>query len=139
MRDNVNPQGGRDDAGRDRPHRAFEAEVPFVDREVPLESTSSSDVINRWLDGEIPEPTSLRGDAARHVEFWRRIGEETTARRQVVTPAHLTAQIMAALPAAAPVASESWYKRPIELSPVVAFAAAAGLLALGAVITLVAS
>jgi hypothetical protein len=134
MRDNLNPNGGRGDADRERPRRAFDAEVPLSDREVPLESTSSSDVINRWLDGEAPEPTSLRGDAARHVEFWRRLGEETDRRRQVMTPPHVAAQIMAALPATAPAAAEQWWKRPIELSPTMALAAAAGLLALGALI-----
>jgi hypothetical protein len=137
MRDDLNPQGGTGDAGRNRLRRPFDAEVPLSDREVPLESASSSDVINRWLDGEIPEPTTLRGDAARHVEFWRRIGEETTLRRQVVTPAHVKAQIMASLPVAAPVAVDGWWQRPIEVSPVAAVAAALGLLALGAVLSVI--
>jgi hypothetical protein len=50
------------------------------------------------------------------------------------TPAHLQAQIMAALPQATPVMSEPWYRRSMELAPVWAIVGGAALLAAGAAI-----
>ena len=96
MLDNHFERDGQDEPSRERPNRADSS--PLSDREVPLAPVATSDVVNRWLDGELPEPTGLRGDAARSVEFWRRIGEETDRRRHMVTPAHVSAKIMAALP-----------------------------------------
>jgi hypothetical protein len=52
----------------------------------------------------------------------------------MVTPAHVTAQIMAALPADVPQMALPWWKKPVQVSPVVAIAAAAGLVAIGAAI-----
>ncbi|MFN8581696.1 MAG: hypothetical protein U0163_12060 [Gemmatimonadaceae bacterium] len=99
---------------------------------MPLAPIATSDVINRWLDGELPEPADLRGEAARSVEFWRRIGEETERRRHMVTPAHIPSKIMAALP---PVessrASTSSFRKPLQISPITAIAAAVGIFALG--------
>ena len=88
MLDRHNERDGR--AERERPLKPSE-EVGGIrgEREVPLAPVASPDVINRWLDGEVPEPTGLRGDAARSVEFWRRIGEETDRRRRMATPAYL--------------------------------------------------
>ncbi len=134
MLDNLN-RGDEGDAGRERARKTQDGAPVVGDREVPLAGTST-DTINRWLDGETAEPTDMRGDAARHVDFWRQIGEETDRRRRMMTPAHVPAQIMAAIKSeavAAPAASMEmpWYKRTIEVSPVVAIAAAAGLLALG--------
>jgi len=85
---------------RERPIRPADDLGALGDREVPIAPVATSEVINKWLDGEVPEPTNLRGDAARSVEFWRRIGEETDRRRHMVTPAHVSAQIMAKLPPA---------------------------------------
>jgi hypothetical protein len=91
-------------------------------------------MINSWLDGEAPEPVGLSADSARQVDLWRRIEEESERRRHMVTPAHVTAQIMAALPADLPQVALPWWKRSLNVSPVVALAAAAGLVALGAAI-----
>ncbi len=134
MLDNLNARDGSGDAGRERPRRASEQSQPLVDREVPLGGTATSEMINSWLDGETPEPVALNGDTARQVDLWRRIEQESERRRQMVTPAHVTAQIMAALPADLPQASLPWWKKSIQVSPVVAIAAAAGLVALGAAI-----
>jgi hypothetical protein len=134
MHNNLNARDGDGDAGRARPRRASEHGQPLSDREVPLGNTATSESINRWLDGEAPEPTTLRGDAARQVDFWRRVEEETERRRQVVTPAHVKAQIMAALPSEAPQMMLPWWKKSIQVSPIVALAAAAGLVALGTAI-----
>jgi hypothetical protein len=91
-------------------------------------------VINRWLDGDTTEPTGLRGDAARTVEFWRRVGEETDRRRRMATPAHLSAKIMAALPTVDAPKAAPWWRRDTKLSPGLLLAATAGLLALGALV-----
>jgi len=138
MLDNLNARDGSGDAGRERPRRASEQAQPLSDREVPLGRTgtsgSTSDMINQWLDGEGPEPVAVNADAARQVDLWRRIEEESERRRHLVTPAHVKAQIMAALPADVPQMAMPWWKKSIQVSPVVAIAAAAGLVALGAAI-----
>ena len=135
MLDNLNARDGSGDAGRERPRRASEPVQPLSDREVPLTvTTSTTEMINQWLDGDGPEPTALNADAARQVDLWRRIEEESERRRHMVTPAHVKAQIMAALPADMPATALPWWKKSIQVSPVVALAAAAGLVALGAAI-----
>jgi hypothetical protein len=75
MLDNDMDRGG--DVSRERPNRPADSETTGTgpDREVPLNSHATAEVINRWLDGDTAEPTGLRGEAARSVEFWRRIGE----------------------------------------------------------------
>jgi hypothetical protein len=135
MYEDLNARDGAGDAARERPHRGPDA-TPLSDREVPLASTTTSDMINRWLDGDLAEPTTLRGDAARHVEFWRRIGEETERRRHMVTPAHVQARIMEALPQTTAHGAEPWYRKNVQLSTGLALAAAAGLLAIGATLTI---
>ena len=134
MLDNLNARDGSGDAGRERPRRASEQSQPLVDREVPLGGTATSEMMHRWLDGEGPEPVAMNADTARQVDLWRRIEEESERRRRMVTPAHVKAHIMAALPAEAPQLALPWWKKSIQVSPVVALAAAAGLVALGAAI-----
>ena len=103
MLDNLNARDGSGDAGRERPRRASEQAQPLSDREVPLGPTASTaEMINNWLDGEAPEPVAINADTARQVDLWRRIEEESERRRHMVTPAHVKAQIMAALPADVP-------------------------------------
>ena len=135
MLDNLNARDGSGDAGRERPRRASEPAQPLSDREVPLSgAATTAEMINRWLDGEAPEPAALNADSARQVDLWRRSEEESERRRHLVTPAHVKAQIMAALPADVPATALPWWKKSIHVSPVVALAAAAGLVALGAAI-----
>lgn len=134
MHDNLNARDGSGDAARERPRRASEQSQPLSDREVPLGGTTTSEIINRWLDGEAPEPVALQGDSARQVDLWKRIEEESERRRHLVTPAHVKAQIMAALPNETPQLALPWWKKSIDVSPVVVLAAAAGLVALGAAI-----
>jgi hypothetical protein len=130
MQDDVFERDRNGEGSRERAERPAEPSGPLADREVPLSPIATSDVIHRWLDGELPEPTGTRGDAARAVEFWRRIGEETERRRHMVTPAHLSARIMAALPAvsAAP-AVAPWWKKDVHTTQarIVAIALAAFL------------
>jgi hypothetical protein len=121
---------------RERPLRPSEEMGLHREREVPLAPVATPDVINRWLDGELPEPTGLRGDAARSVEFWRRLGEETDKRRRMMTPAHLPNKIMAALPPmAVPRPSvEPWYRKDVRVTPMVALAVGAALFTLGIIV-----
>ena len=135
MIDNLNARDDGGDAGRERPRRASEQAQPLSDREVPIGgTTATSEMINSWLDGDTPEPVSVNAESARQVDLWRRIEEESQRRRHLVTPAHVKAQIMAALPADLPQMALPWWKKSIHVSPVVAIAAAAGLVALGAAI-----
>src|SRR5688572_15513950 len=135
MLDNLNARDDGGDAGRERPRRASEQAQPLSDREVPLGgTTATSEMINSWLDGDTPEPVAVNAESARQVDLWRRIEEESQRRRHLVTPAHVKAQIMAALPADLPQMALPWWKKSIHVSPVMALAAAAGLIALGAAI-----
>ena len=145
-----------------------EAEAPtMADREVPLLTGNQYAAMHRWLDGEGTVGEVDRGEAARYVELWRRIGAESERIRHAKAPAGLTDRIMAALPDAAPQAraeartqsapltlataaasgaalelpvspvapvEHSWWQRPVEMNPGVALVAAAGLIALGAVL-----
>jgi hypothetical protein len=137
MRNDLNR--GNDDLPErgDRPRRGVDQTPQLSDREVPLGSAATADVINRWLDGESVDASALRGDAARHVEFWRRIGEETDRRHQMVTPAHVPAQIMAAIHAEASLSLETatpWYRRTIEVSTAAALLAAGALVIFGSLV-----
>jgi hypothetical protein len=54
------------------------------------------------------------------------------------TPAHVQAAIMAAIAPAQVQAAEPWFRRNLAVTPIVALAAAAGLVALGATMALIA-
>ena len=134
MLDNLNPHDGFD-GRRERPRRAPEQTQPLADREVPLASGAGTDTLNQWLDGELPE--SAVGNP-RRVALWNRITAEAAERRQVAAPLGLSERIMQALPAVEPeLALEQpamWWNKPIEITPALAVAAAAGLLVIGAAI-----
>ena len=118
------------DASRARGSRP---EPRLSDREVPLGLSRTPAAIHEWLDGAVPESAVRKGEMARHVEFWSRVGVEAEARRAMRTPAHVTDRIMAAIPQAAPIATP-WWRTRIELTPTVLGAMAASLLAVGLVI-----
>ena len=133
MRDNLHSSDGRSENGRERAGREREA-APLSDREVPLDRRRTPAAVHAWLDGELDVAEVRRGDTQRDVEFWTRIAEQSETRRQMRTPAHLQAQIMAALPQAAPAMAEPWYRRSMELAPVWALVGGAALLAVGVAI-----
>jgi len=134
MLDNLHSSDGRSENGREQNGREQQA-APLSDREVPLGRRRTPAAVHAWLDGELPETEVRLGDTKRDVEFWSRIAEQSETRRQMRTPAHLQAQIMAALPQAAPAADVTpWYSRSIELAPVVAILGGAALVAAGAAI-----
>lgn len=124
----------RGDAAREGGKQPADSGAPLADREVPLAPVASFDQIHRWLDGDAPEPTGIRGEAARSVEFWRRLDEETERRRRVVTPPYVAARIMAALPeAGSSTAIAPWWKKDVQLSPVTIVALALGAFSLGVI------
>ena len=145
MHDNLNPTGsardGRDGkkAGADR---AREHEIrPVVEREVPLgqqTERSLASSVHAWLDGELPEAVVRKGETARDVEFWHTLSDQMETRRRMRTPAHIEAQIMAALPHHAPAAVITpWYRREFVITPVAAVSSVAALIAITALVTAV--
>lgn len=91
--------------GQDLPPRdaAPVVDRPKADREVALPGSLAADgparVIQQWLDGETSEAEALRADAEQ-VDLWKMISTETEQRRRMTTPAHVAANIMAAIPEA---------------------------------------
>ena len=130
MLDDMFERDRRGDAARESDNRPGDA--PLADREVPLAPVATFDVIHRWLDGDGPEPMGVRGEAARSVEFWRRLDSETERRRRVATPPYVAARIMASLPdVGSATAVAPWWKKDLQLSPAVAIALAIGAFSLG--------
>ena len=91
--------------GQDLPQRdaAPVVDRPMADREGALPGSLAADgparVIQQWLDGETSEAEALRADA-KQVDLWKMISTETEQRRRMTTPAHVAANIMAAIPEA---------------------------------------
>jgi hypothetical protein len=122
----------RGEAAREGSKQSSEGGAPLADREVPLPPVATMDHIHRWLDGEAPEPTGLRADQARSLDFWRRLDEETERRRRVVTPPYVAARIMASLPETrAAMMVAPWWKKDVHLSPATIVALAIGAFSLG--------
>ena len=95
MHDSLDP---RDDAQRDpaADHRpAQDAEPVTADREVPV-PTSIQSSFATGTAGEKVNEENLSG-AQKELALWRLIGAETGRRRRMVTPAHVSAQILAKL------------------------------------------
>jgi hypothetical protein len=142
MLDNLNPGAPRDGrdgkkgvaAGHSRDHEVR----PVVEREVPLghqEDRALAATVHAWLDGELPEAAVRKGDTARDVEFWRSVSGQMDRARRMRTPAHVEAQIMAALPHHAPTVITPWYQREFVITPFAAVAAAAAITAVSVAAT----
>lgn len=101
--DNLNPMG------RDTREAPVSAERPLADREVPLPGVSAADkaadTIQLWLDGDVTE-TVARQENDKAVEFWMRVSKDAGQMRQAKAPAHLMANIMAAIPVKEPSAMQ---------------------------------
>jgi hypothetical protein len=132
MLDNLDPRERRTEQPGPTSRETSDAR-PLADREVPLDGRATPASIHAWLDGELPVNAVRHGDAARDVDFWLRIEREVEVRRKMKTPVHVYRQIMEALPQAVPQAVP-WWRRPFTVTPLLAFAAAVGALALGVVI-----
>jgi hypothetical protein len=143
MHDDLNAQSGPESADRSSPRETpgpgqrgrQPQSAPLSDREVPIGVARTSDVLHAWLDGEVPESAVMGTESAQHMEFWKRLDRDLETRRMMQTPVGLQEKIMNALPQAAPASAVApWWSRPIEVSPVAVAAAAAGLLAIGAMV-----
>jgi hypothetical protein len=144
MHDDLNAQNGpestdrsnaRQTPGRVQRGRQELPSSPLSDREVPIGVARTSDLVNAWLDGDIPESQVMGTESARTVDFWKRLDRDLEVRRLMTTPSHVQQKIMDALPETAPSAAVSpWWERTLSVSPIAVAAAAAGLLALGAVV-----
>jgi hypothetical protein len=141
MQNNPNARDRGEESGREWTKRSNRDDAaPMPDREVPLDSGSHTPLlVQQWLDGEASEDAARSVDG-RQVDLWNRINSETDRRRRTKTPPYVMAQIMEALPVEAPAVSMeySWWHRPLAVKPAVAFAAGAGLLAIGAILGAVA-
>ncbi len=97
MMRNNEPQDDRSMAPR--------AERPLTDREVPLPGMAAADAtagtVHQWLDGEASEADARRADE-RAVEFWNQVAKDAQGMKAVKAPAHLAANIMAAIPVREP-------------------------------------
>jgi hypothetical protein len=131
---NLNSPSGAAEDGRNRPRQSAEAR-PLTDREVPLGRPGMSAEVHAWLDGELPESSVRKAELSRDVELWSRVNAETARRRQLKTPAHLQASIMAALPQVAPQPVTPWFEREIVVTPMTAIASVVGIAAVAATIT----
>jgi hypothetical protein len=97
--ENLNPKA------RDSRDAAVSAERPLADREVPLPGVSAADTaadtIQMWLDGDATE-AAARQENSKAVEFWMRVNTDAEQMRHAKAPAHLMANIMAAIPVKEP-------------------------------------
>ena len=130
--------------GQDLPQRdaAPVVDRPMADREVALPGLLAADgparVIQQWLDGETSEAEALRADA-KQVDLWKMISTETEQRRRMTTPAHVAANIMAAIPETrtetkTATATRAIVERKAALSMTMLMIMGAGLVAISIVI-----
>ena len=119
------------------PERARFPERPVADREVPLgpPSTTIPGAVHAWLDGETPERDARHGEWSRDVDFWKKMDADLARRRRMRTPAHLQAQIMAAIPQHAPQLITPWWRREFVVTPTSAIVAVIALMAASAFAT----
>jgi hypothetical protein len=144
MLDNLNPGSPRDSrdgitADSDKRQRDHEIR-PVVEREVPLGQQAEhalASSVHAWLDGELPEAAVRKGETAHDVEFWRGLSQQMERTRRTRTPAHIEAQIMAALPHHAPALITPWYQREFVITPVAAVSTSAAIVAITALATVV--
>ena len=114
------------------PQRERASKVP-ADREVeiPIPRRTTPASVHAWLDGDLPEAAVRRGDTARDVEFWNRLNQDITVRRNMQTPAYVYDKIMQSLPEASPSVTTRGWRKPFGLSPMVIAMIGAGIFALG--------
>ncbi len=134
--------------GQDLPKRdvAPVADRSVADREVPLPGTAAAEgpalAIQQWLDGEASEADARRVDA-KQVDLWKMISAQTDQRRRMTTPAHVAANIMAAIPdvrtetkmaTAAATATSAMVEPKSALGTTMLVTLCAGIFAIGVVI-----
>ncbi|MDB4917030.1 MAG: hypothetical protein JWM95_4674 [Gemmatimonadetes bacterium] len=134
MFDDLNSETQGEGEKRERTGRS---ERPLADREVPLAppSTTIAAAVHAWLDGETPERDARRGEWSRDVDFWKKMDSDLARRRRMRTPAHLQAQIMAAIPQHTPQVITPWWRREFVVTPSAAIVAVVTLMAASAFAT----
>ena len=95
---------------------------------------TATPAVQAWLDGEAGRDGLASADEQETAAFWTKVNDEAEMLRRRKTPIHVQQKILSALPnepvkPPAPAASGS-----ISLSPTVAIALGAALVAVGAVI-----
>ena len=130
MADNLNPESGRERARAPEPTQPVSGETT-AERQVALHGQARPAVaVQQWLDGELSESLARRASTT-EVDLWRRIGEETSRRGRMTTPAPVLDRIMASIPEKAPAAPQPWWKSPAPFSTAAALTGGAALLVLG--------
>ncbi len=89
--------------------------------------------VQAWLDGEADREGLATADEQETAAFWTKVNDEAEQLRRRQTPIHVQQKILGSLsgePGKAPARARSG---PITLTPTVAIALGAALLALGAV------
>ena len=90
--------------------------------------------VQAWLDGEAGRDGLATADEQETAAFWTKVNDEAEMLRRRKTPIHVQQKILGALPNEPAKAPARGASGGISLSPTVAIALAAGLLAIGAVI-----
>jgi len=90
--------------------------------------------VQAWLDGEASREGLASADEQETAAFWTKVNDEAEMLRRRKTPIHVQQKILGALPSEPPKAPARAGSGSISLSPTVAIALAAGLVAIGAVI-----
>ncbi len=124
--------------GRNGRRRTPDREIPIfpggVDR-MTGDDPSSTELLNRWLDGDAPESAMLAtrdGDDA--VDLWNKIHDEAELLRNRTTPLYVHKRIMDSLPNDLYQKRLPWYRRPISLNPLLLVLLAAALVVIGVVV-----
>jgi hypothetical protein len=108
------------------------------DREVPIFADvtgvdqSSSELLNRWLDGDVPESAMLStSDGDEAVDLWNKIHDEAELLRNRTTPLYVHKRIMDSLPEDLYKRRLPWYRRPVSVNPLLLVVLAVGLVVVG--------
>jgi len=111
-----NPDAGTPEK---RPHRKTPPATPAV---------------QAWLDGEAGREGLASADEQETAAFWTKVNDEAAVLGRRKTPIHVQQKILAALPSERAKVPERTATRSISLTPTVAIALGAVLVALGAAI-----
>jgi hypothetical protein len=90
--------------------------------------------VQAWLDGEAGREGLATPDEQETAAFWAKVNDEAEMLRRRKTPIHVQQKILSALPSEPAKAPARAASGSISLSPTVAIALGAGLIAIGAAI-----
>jgi hypothetical protein len=90
--------------------------------------------VQAWLDGEADREGLASAEEQETAAFWTKVNEEAELLRRRKTPIHVQQKILESLPAEPARAPAPGGSGPITLTPMVAIALGAGLVAVGVAI-----